>query len=93
MPRSFALGEQLEAFVDAQVRSGRYNNASEVVRAGLRALEEQERGRDLELAELRRLVEAGRASGRGAPADAFLAQLESRYAAMAGGSDTGGSDD
>jgi antitoxin ParD1/3/4 len=83
MPRSYALGEHLEAFVDAQVRSGRYNNASEVVRAGLRVLEDQERARDLETAELRRLVDAGRASGRGAPADEFLAQLEARYAAAA----------
>lgn len=84
MPRSFALGDHLEAFVDAQVRSGRYNNASEVVRAGLRVLEDQEHQRDLELAELRRLIEAGRASGPGAEADDYLAELESRYAGMSG---------
>lgn len=82
MPRSFALGEHLDAFVEAQVRSGRYNNASEVVRAGLRVLEDQERKRDLEVAELRRLVEAGRMSGPGDDADELLARLEARYAAM-----------
>lgn len=70
--------------MEAQVRSGRYNNASEVVRAGLRALEDQERRRDLEVAELRRLAEAGRASGPGEDADEFLMQLEARYAAMSG---------
>lgn len=82
MPRSFVLGDRLDSFVEAQVRSGRYNNASEVVRAGLRALEDQERRRDLEVVELRRLVEAGRASGPGNDADAFLAQLEARYVEM-----------
>ncbi len=84
MPRSFVLGQHLDSFVEAQVRSGRYNNASEVVRAGLRVLEDQERRRDLEVAELRRLVEAGHASGPGEDADEFLMQLEARYAAMSG---------
>ena len=32
MPRSFALGENFEEFIDARVTGGRYNNASEVVR-------------------------------------------------------------
>lgn len=34
MPRSFTLGEHFELFIDDQLASGRFNNASEVVRAG-----------------------------------------------------------
>jgi len=39
---SFSLGEHFNAFVELQVGQGRYSSASDVVRAGLRLLEEQE---------------------------------------------------
>ena len=42
---SFTLGEHFEAFVRDMLATGRFNNASEVVRAGLRLLEDQERTR------------------------------------------------
>ncbi|PZQ18043.1 MAG: type II toxin-antitoxin system ParD family antitoxin [Ancylobacter novellus] len=41
MPSSFALGEHFETFIKSMVASGRYNNASEVVRDGLRLLEDR----------------------------------------------------
>ena len=39
---SISLGDHFEDFVDKQVSSGRFKNASEVIRAGLRLLEEEE---------------------------------------------------
>ncbi len=41
--KNVSLTPELEAFVDSQVASGRYQTASEVVRAGLRLLQAQER--------------------------------------------------
>lgn len=67
MPSSFALGDHFESFIKRMVSSGRYNNASEVVRDGLRALEDRERERARDEAELDALlaesfedIEAGR---------------------------------
>ncbi len=39
---SISLGDHFENFVDSKVLTGRFKNASEVVRAGLRLLEEEE---------------------------------------------------
>jgi antitoxin ParD1/3/4 len=39
---SISLGDHFEDFVDAKVSSGRFKNASEVLRAGLRLLEAEE---------------------------------------------------
>ena len=41
--RNVNLTEELDSFVSAKVASGRYGNASDVVRASLRALEREER--------------------------------------------------
>ena len=54
-----ALGPQFDAFVQASVLGGRYTNASEVIRAGLRRLEEDEQ----RIAALRAAIEEGEASG------------------------------
>lgn len=39
---SVALGSHFEDFIKVQIANGRYNNASEVIRAGLRLLEDNE---------------------------------------------------
>ena len=40
---TLVLGSHLDAFVQSSVASGRYTNASEVIRAGVRLLEEREK--------------------------------------------------
>lgn len=49
-----SLGERWENFVAAAVEEGRYGSASEVVREGLRLVEE----REAKLADLRRTIDA-----------------------------------
>lgn len=44
---SAALTGYWQDFIDQMVKSGRYNNRSEVIRAGLRTLEEHELARDV----------------------------------------------
>ena len=56
---SVALGTYFENFVRTKVEQGRYNNASEVIRAGLRLLEENEN----HLQELRMAIADGMNSG------------------------------
>ena len=74
---SVSLGDHLTTFIDAQVRAGRYGSASDVVRAGLRLLQEHEaRVRALEAA----LIE-GEESGKPQPFDfeEFKARKRAEY--------------
>jgi antitoxin ParD1/3/4 len=80
MPTSVALSAHFETFIHDQLQSGRFNNASEVVRAGLRLLEEQEQRRELKLDALRAEIAAGRSSGLTRSADAVFDRLEAKYA-------------
>ena len=56
---SVALGTYFENFIRTKVEQGRYNNASEVIRAGLRLLEENES----QLQELKMAIADGMDSG------------------------------
>ncbi len=55
---SISLGEHFDSFIAEQLESGRYASTSEVVRAGLRLLEEEE----TRLATLRHMLEIGEGS-------------------------------
>ena len=74
---SVALGSYFEDFIHSTIQSGRYSNASEVVRAGLRLLEENER----KLAQLKAAVEEGISSGLNGDFDAeeHLKQLKASH--------------
>jgi antitoxin ParD1/3/4 len=61
--RNVNLTDELDRFVATKVKSGRYENASEVVRAGLRTLEREERQYEARLAALRAAIDEGDASG------------------------------
>jgi antitoxin ParD1/3/4 len=61
--RNVNLTDELDRFVMAKVESGRYENASEVVRAALRSLEREEQRHEAKLAALRAAIDAGDASG------------------------------
>lgn len=72
---SISLNNHFSGFLSREVSSGRYQSASEVVRAGLRLLEEQE----THLAALRAALVAGEQSGAPEPFDfdAFVAAKKS----------------
>jgi antitoxin ParD1/3/4 len=57
------LTEELDRFVRTKVDSGRYENASEVVRAALRSLDREERLYEAKLTALRAAIDEGDASG------------------------------
>mgnify|MGYP000638645077 CR=1 FL=1 len=61
MPASYALGGHFEGLIHGLVDEGRYNNASEVVRAALRLLEDQEKLREIKFEELRTEIQKGMA--------------------------------
>lgn len=61
--RNVNLTAELDRFVSETIASGRYENASEVIRAGLRALEEREQLHQAKLAALRGALEEGEKSG------------------------------
>lgn len=72
---SISLDEHFADFLDREVATGRYRSASEVVRAGLRLLEDQE----TQMTALRAALVSGEESGAPVPFDfdAFIASKKS----------------
>ncbi len=78
-----SLTPELERLVSEKVASGLYTSASEVVREGLRLLQERDRRLALELDALRRDLEVGEGQldrGEGTPGPKVMARLRRKYA-------------
>jgi len=84
MPTSVALSPYFETFVRHQVESGRFNNVSEMVRAGLRLLEEREAEQAAKLQSLRDAMAVGLAGGPGVSGDEVFDRLEAKFSNQAG---------
>lgn len=56
---SVTLGDHFEDIIEKSIKSGRYSSASEVIRAGLRLIDEREQ----KIRILREAIEAGEKSG------------------------------
>lgn len=82
MPSSYALGDHFEAFMTRLIEDGRYNSKSEIIRDGLRALEDREEERALKIKALREAVQAGVNSGPGIPMDEVVDRLSAKYKAQ-----------
>lgn len=80
--RTISLPAEHAAFIDAKVASGAYATASEVVRAGLRALQERDAAVERWLRdEVATAYDAMKADPkRGIPADTVFAEIRARHA-------------
>jgi antitoxin ParD1/3/4 len=74
---SFILGNHFDAFVASQVAAGRYQNAADVIRSGLRLLEE----RETRLRALHHALIDGEQSGVAGPLDMEQIKRQARKAA------------
>ena len=74
---SVVLGQHFTSFIDDQVQGGRYGTASDVIRAGLRLLEEHE----TRVKALQEALHVGRESGEPRPFDseAFLRRMHAKH--------------
>ena len=76
MPKntSFILGDHFDTFVSSQIEAGRYSNATDVIRSGLRLLEEREQ----EVEALRRALIEGEESAVAGPLDMSKIKRQAR---------------
>ena len=74
---SISLGDHFSSFISTQVEDGRYGSASDVVRAGLRLLEEHE----AKVTALQNALIAGEESGAPRPFDneKFVQKMRSKH--------------
>ncbi|MGA3170085.1 MAG: type II toxin-antitoxin system ParD family antitoxin [Chthoniobacteraceae bacterium] len=80
-----SLTPELEELVQSKVQSGRYQSASEVIREGLRLLDDQDRLRAAQLDEVRRKIQIGidqLDGGEGIDGGTVLAELKQKSEAL-----------
>lgn len=82
MASSVNLGEQLEAFITEAVKNGRYGSRSEVLREGVRLVQEREAKWARFEAEIRKGIDSAD-RGELHDSDEIFDRLESKYEAMA----------
>jgi antitoxin ParD1/3/4 len=82
MASSVNLGEKLEATVDKLVKEGRYGSRSEVLRAGVRLVQEREAALTRFEAEIQKGLDDV-AAGRVYPIEEVFEELKAKYMAMA----------
>ena len=88
--RNINLTDHLDDFIEGRIASGRYQNASEVVREGLRLLEQRQLEDALKLERLREAVRIGEeAVQRGDVEDVGLDDLASYFAGLGAARRTG----
>ena len=63
MATSYSIGKHFEEFIASLIASGRYSTASEIIRDGLRLIEEREQDREAKLEWLRAEIQKGLDSG------------------------------
>jgi antitoxin ParD1/3/4 len=81
--RNVNLTEELDRFVHSRIESGRYESASEVMRAALRTLEREELEHEAKLTALRTAIDEGEASG--IATDGVFARVRRKVAARNAG--------
>jgi len=78
---SFSLSEELKSFIESEVASGRYNSSSEVIRDGVRLLQDRAK----RIAAFEAAIEEGEKSGivEDFDPEEFLAELNARHEKVA----------
>ena len=80
-----SLTPELEKLVTRKVASGLYQSASEVIREGLRLLDDQDRLRSLHRDQVKKKIQAGLAQldrGEGIPGEEVYAEMKQKSAAF-----------
>lgn len=75
MPSSYALGEHFEKLMTELIKAGRYQSKSEILRDGLRIIEEREH----KFQNLRAAIQEGIDSGLGIPAAEVRKKIMAKY--------------
>ncbi|TFY93594.1 type II toxin-antitoxin system ParD family antitoxin [Pseudomonas nabeulensis] len=83
MSTSVVLSSHFESFVQQQLDTGRFNNVSEVIRAGLRLLEEQQQQFATRTLELKAALAEGTQNGQSRLVDEVFDEIEAHVRELA----------